>query len=344
MIDKQYLILSWYADNKRDLPWRREKDPYYIWLSEIILQQTRVEQGLSYYLKFIQCYPNVKTLANADLEQVLKLWQGLGYYSRARNLHTAAKQVVNEYEGEFPTNYVNLLNLKGVGEYTAAAISSFAFNEARAVVDGNVFRVLSRLYKVSTPINTNKGKKEFTLLANEILDKNDPGTHNQAMMELGALICKPQNPLCDICPVQEICLAFEDKTQLNYPVKEKKLKVKTRHLNYLLFKDDENNILINKRVDQGIWEGLYDFPCVETESVVDEIRSFEGVNLREVQLDYEKKHILTHQKLMVKFWVVRGTQIDKINGFLKVHMSEITKFPLPQLIARYVNESVFFKR
>ncbi len=344
MIDKQYLILSWYADNKRDLPWRREKDPYYIWLSEIILQQTRVEQGLSYYLKFIQCYPNVKTLANADLEQVLKLWQGLGYYSRARNLHTAAKQVVNEYEGEFPTNYVNLLNLKGVGEYTAAAISSFAFNEARAVVDGNVFRVLSRLYKVSTPINTNKGKIEFTLLANEILDKNDPGTHNQAMMELGALICKPQNPLCDICPVQEICLAFEDKTQLNYPVKEKKLKVKTRHLNYLLFKDDENNILINKRVDQGIWEGLYDFPCVETESVVDEIRSFEGVNLREVQLDYEKKHILTHQKLMVKFWVVRGTQIDKINGFLKVHMSEITKFPLPQLIARYVNESVFFKR
>ena len=344
MIDKQYLILSWYADNKRDLPWRREKDPYYIWLSEIILQQTRVEQGLSYYLKFIQCYPNVKTLANADLEQVLKLWQGLGYYSRARNLHTAAKQVVNEYEGEFPTNYVNLLNLKGVGEYTAAAISSFAFNEARAVVDGNVFRVLSRLYKVSTPINTNKGKKEFTLLANEILDKNDPGTHNQAMMELGALICKPQNPLCDICPVQEICLAFEDKTQLNYPVKEKKLKVKTRHLNYLLFKDDENNILINKRVDQGIWEGLYDFPCVETESVVDEIRSFEGVNLREVQLDYEKKHILTHQKLMVKFWVVQGTQIDKINGFLKVHMSEITKFPLPQLIARYVNESVFFKR
>ena len=344
MIDKQYLILSWYADNKRDLPWRREKDPYYIWLSEIILQQTRVEQGLSYYLKFIQCYPNVKTLANADLEQVLKLWQGLGYYSRARNLHTAAKQVVNEYEGEFPTNYVNLLNLKGVGEYTAAAISSFAFNEARAVVDGNVFRVLSRLYKVSTPINTNKGKKEFTLLANEILDKNDPGTHNQAMMELGALICKPQNPLCDICPVQEICLAFEDKTQLNYPVKEKKLMVKTRHLNYLLFKDDENNILINKRVDQGIWEGLYDFPCVETESVVDEIRSFEGVNLREVQLDYEKKHILTHQKLMVKFWVVRGTQIDKINGFLKVHMSEITKFPLPQLIARYVNESVFFKR
>ena len=344
MIDKQYLILSWYADNKRDLPWRREKDPYYIWLSEIILQQTRVEQGLSYYLKFIQCYPNVKTLANSDLEQVLKLWQGLGYYSRARNLHTAAKQVVNEYEGEFPTNYVNLLNLKGVGEYTAAAISSFAFNEARAVVDGNVFRVLSRLYKVSTPINTNKGKKEFTLLANEILDKNDPGTHNQAMMELGALICKPQNPLCDICPVQEICLAFEDKTQLNYPVKEKKLKVKTRHLNYLLFKDDENNILINKRVDQGIWEGLYDFPCVETESVVDEIRSFEGVNLREVQLDYEKKHILTHQKLMVKFWVVQCTQIDKINGFLKVHMSEITKFPLPQLIARYVNESVFFKR
>ncbi|MFD1553015.1 A/G-specific adenine glycosylase [Putridiphycobacter roseus] len=344
MIDKQYLIFDWYSENKRNLPWRSVKDPYYIWLSEIILQQTKVDQGLPYYLKFIKCYPNVKSLAAADLESVLKLWQGLGYYSRARNLHSAAKQVMTDFGGVFPDNYDSLLSLKGVGEYTAAAVSSFAYGEAKAVVDGNVFRVLSRLFKIATPINSTKGKKEFTILANEILDKSQPGEHNQAMMELGALVCKPKSPQCEICPVQGICLAFADKTQLDYPVKEKKLKVKVRHLNYLLFLDQNNNILIRKREGQGIWEGLYDFPCVETSESVDEVKEFEGVTLKNVFLDLEVKHILTHQKLMVKFWVHHKKDTPKTNGYMAIPIGDISNFPLPQLIVRYVNESSFFKR
>lgn len=336
-------IQKWYHDNKRDLPWRKTNDPYFIWLSEIIMQQTQVVQGLGYYQKFILAYPSIKHLANSDQEHILKNWQGLGYYSRARNLHFAAKQVMSDYGGDFPSTYNDIIKLKGVGEYTAAAVSSFAFNEPYAVVDGNVFRVLSRLFASHTPINSSKGKKEFFKLAQQLLDIDNPGDHNQAMMELGALICRPKKPKCESCPIQFNCEAFGLKTVENFPVKEKKGKVKDRFLNYLLITDGQN-ILINKREGKGIWEGLYDFPLIETTGLISEIKSFDNVNLKHPVLDAELKHILTHQHLYTKFWIVKEENLSKFSGFTVTEICKIEEFPLPQLIVRYINQSEFFKR
>lgn len=202
-------IINWYQQNKRDLPWRTTNDPYFIWLSEIILQQTRVDQGMSYYLKFTQTFPTISHLAKADNEKVMKLWQGLGYYSRARNLHTTSQIVHSDHKGQFPDSYESILELKGVGEYTAAAIASFAFNKPHAVVDGNVYRVLARVFGILTPIDSTQGKKEFRELAETLLNKKDPALHNQAIMEFGALQCKPVNPDCSSCPLQSMCYAFE---------------------------------------------------------------------------------------------------------------------------------------
>ena len=222
-------LISWYFSNKRDLPWRNTQDPYFIWLSEIILQQTRVEQGLPYYLHFAEKYPSVKHLAEASEDEIMRSWQGLGYYSRARNLHNAAKQVVNEYNSEFPKNYNELLKLKGVGEYTAAAIASFAYLEVCPVLDGNVFRFLSRYYGVKTPINSNNAKKEFIELAKQIIDPSQPHTFNQAIMEFGALQCKPKSPDCNVCPFQDSCYAFKNNEVAVLPIKEKKLKRSIRY-------------------------------------------------------------------------------------------------------------------
>ncbi|MGZ4118512.1 MAG: A/G-specific adenine glycosylase, partial [Bacteroidia bacterium] len=256
-------IISWYNKNKRDLPWRNTKDAYLIWLSEIILQQTRVEQGMAYYLKFASNFPTIKHLAKADNDKVMKLWQGLGYYSRARNLHTTAQIVADKYKGKFPDTYEDILSLKGIGDYTAAAIASFAFNKARAVVDGNVYRVLSRVFGIETPIDSSKGKKEFYALANELIDKKNPALFNQAIMELGAIQCKPVNPDCSVCPLNNMCFAFAKKRIADFPVKEKKTKVRDRYFNYIVL-NYKGKTAINKRGAKDIWHNLHDFPLIET--------------------------------------------------------------------------------
>ncbi len=231
-------LIYWYLQNNRDLPWRKSKNPYFIWLSEIMLQQTRVAQGLAYYLKFTTTFPTVFDLAKADESTVLKMWQGLGYYSRARNLHFSAKQISNELNGIFPSTYEEIIKLKGIGDYTASAISSICFNEPTAVVDGNVYRVLSRYFGLNTPTNSTSGIKEFKTLAQTLIDISQPGTYNQALMDFGALHCKPQNPLCETCPFSDSCVAFEKKLTKELPVKEKKIKVRKRYFNFLVIKTE----------------------------------------------------------------------------------------------------------
>ncbi|CAL68514.1 A/G-specific adenine glycosylase [Christiangramia forsetii] len=337
-------LTHWYLQNKRDLPWRKTHEPYHIWLSEIMLQQTRIEQGLPYYNKFIQAYPSVFDLANATPEEVLKLWQGLGYYSRARNLHETAKYVAFELNGKFPGTYKGLLKLKGVGDYTASAIASICYNEPVAVVDGNVYRVLSRIFGIDTPINSAAGIKEFKLLAQELLDKNDPATFNQAIMEFGALHCKPQKPKCEICPFNDSCLALKNDKIKELPVKLKKNKVKKRYFNYLVFNHENETTILEQRVGKGIWNGLYQFPLVESERLIDEkeLVTFEafknsitgsGVEL-ELFNEIPVIHKLSHQHLITRFWVVNsGTASEN-----SVKLKNVTDYPVPVLIENFLNE------
>ncbi len=259
-----FLLLLWNKDhNKREMPWKGEKDPYRIWLSEVILQQTRVEQGLSYYNAFIQRYPAITDLAAAPDTEVMKLWEGLGYYSRCRNLLATARQIVQQSQGQFPSGYDQILQLKGVGPYTAAAIASFAFNQPYAVVDGNVFRVLARVFNIPTPIDSLQGKKRFTELAQELLDVTRPGEYNQAIMDFGATICKPALPLCHVCPVEEICQAKAAGRVNELPVKEKTLQRRTRYFTYLVL-HCEGMVWVEERKQRDIWQGLYQFYLVET--------------------------------------------------------------------------------
>lgn len=337
-------LIAWYKKHKRDLPWRNTKDPYKIWLSEIILQQTQVIQGLNYYIKFTETFPTVLDLANAPEDKVMRLWQGLGYYSRARNLHTAAKTVKTNYKGKFPNSYESIKTLKGVGDYTAAAISSFAFNLPHAVVDGNVYRVLSRLFNISTPINSTQGKKEFQLLADELLNHKHPGLHNSAMMEFGALWCKPQNPKCEECPLQEQCLAYEKNTVTSLPVKDKKIKIKNRHFHYFIFnyKDD---VYIQKRINKDIWQNLYEFYLIETESAIGIEDILKNKNLKKIakaleviSITQEKKHILSHQHVYSTFYELKIKQPIKSKSLIKIKRSEVNNFALPQLINKYLNK------
>lgn len=260
-------LINWYLQNKRNLPWRETSNPYNIWLSEIILQQTRVTQGLPYYLKFIENFPTVHDLAKAEEETVLKLWQGLGYYSRARNLHTTAKYISFELGGNFPNNYTDLLQLKGVGEYTAAAIASISFNENIAVVDGNVFRVLARYFGIELDISQSKTKKEFQKVANDLLPKGKATVFNQAMMEFGARQCVPQNPDCENCVLNTSCFALQKNKIKELPIKTKKLKIKNRYLNYVVVKDKNEHFLIEQRTENGIWKNLYQFSLIETKKI-----------------------------------------------------------------------------
>lgn len=257
-------LLVWYYQQKRDLPWRKTKDPYRIWLSEIMLQQTRVVQGSPYYEKFITHFPTIFDLAKADEENVLKLWQGLGYYSRAKNLHQTAKTIAFDYKGNFPDDYNGLLKLKGVGDYTASAIASICFGEPCAVVDGNVYRVLGRYFAVDTPINSSQGISLFKKLANQLIDKEQPATYNQAIMDFGALQCKPKNPDCERCIFADSCLAFAQKKVAELPVKINKTKIRKRFFNYLVVFDKQQKTLLNKRLEKDIWQGLFEFPLVET--------------------------------------------------------------------------------
>jgi len=336
-------LIYWHLQNQRDLPWRKTTNPYYVWLSEIMLQQTRVAQGLSYYLKFKEEFPTVFDLANADETTVLKLWQGLGYYSRARNLHFSAKYVANELDGKFPSTYKELLTLKGVGDYTASAIASICFDENCAVVDGNVYRVLARYFGIKTPVNSSAGIKEFKKLAQKLLDTTQPGIFNQAIMDFGALHCKPQNPLCETCPFADSCVAFDKKTIKELPVKIKKIKIRNRYFNYLVVVTSDGKTILSERKGKGIWQGLYQFPLIETENSIDEKTLLLSEEFQEIIPENAKisrfnsveiVHKLSHQHLYVTFWIVN---IDSLKT-AKVTWKSVEKYPVPILIANFLEK------
>lgn len=339
-------LIYWYLQNKRDLPWRNTRNPYEIWLSEIILQQTRVAQGLPYFEAFINAFPTVFDLANASEEQVLKLWQGLGYYSRARNLHQTAQIIAADFNGKFPTTYQELLMLKGIGPYTAAAIASFSFDEAVPVVDGNVFRVLARYFGVETDISSHAAKKEFTQLAHEVMDVNQPALFNQAMMEFGSLQCVPANPNCVLCIFNDSCVALQKKKVALLPIKLKKTKVTTRYLNYLVLKDEKGFLLVQKRATKGIWHNLYEFPLVETEEEIqvshfysDDFQNHYFQNPIQQIIPFEEKsitHKLSHQNLIIRFWNV------SVSGILQngIHPEETKKLPFPIVLFNFIEKNL----
>lgn len=329
-------ITGWYLKNKRDLPWRQEKDAYKIWLSEIILQQTQVVQGLNYYLKFTQKYPEVKDLAMAPEDEVLRMWQGLGYYSRARNLHASAKLIQDTFKGKFPSTFLQIKELKGVGDYTAAAIASFAYGLPHAVVDGNVYRVLSRVFGIKTPIDASQAKKEFQELADELLDKKNPALYNQAIMEFGSQYCKPVNPDCENCILNDKCYAFKHGMVADLPIKAKKTKIRNRYFNYLVLADKNGDLLIHKRQGGDIWQGLYEFTLIESETPLTPQQLFKTKEFTEqvkskFTISYtsvEYKHILSHQHLYAKFYVLSLQETFKISsGQISDKNSIITSIP-----------------
>ncbi|HPQ09558.1 MAG TPA: A/G-specific adenine glycosylase [Bacteroidia bacterium] len=341
-------ILKYYQKHKRNLPWRNIQDPYKIWISEIILQQTQVKQGLDYYLRFVEKFPDVKTLANANEDDVLKVWQGLGYYSRARNLHFAAKQIVSNFNGRFPNKYEDILSLKGVGEYTASAIASFAYNLPYAVLDGNVYRVLSRYFGIDIPIDSSEGKRYFSTLAKKILDKKNPSEYNQAIMEFGATFCKPAQPDCNNCLLNRYCSAYlENKVNL-LPIKSKKIIKNNRHLNYLVFLIDNKYTLIHKRNNNDIWKGLYEFYLVESNKTFSKNKIITLLKEKDISFqsisDYPvMKHILTHQNLSIKFYVIQNVSFNGIHQLEKpmnkILLSEIHQYPFPIVIQNFIKEN-----
>jgi len=332
-------LLKWYQQNKRDLPWRHTSDPYVIWLSEIILQQTRVEQGLPYFQRFLEQYPDVLSFAAAPEDDILKLWQGLGYYSRGRNMLKTARMVVDNYNSSFPQKYDDLLKLKGIGEYTAAAIASFSAGEAKAVVDGNVYRVLARYFGIDEPINSPKGKKLFQQTANELLNKQQPGLHNQAMMEFGAMLCKPKNPACGICPVRQDCYAFLHNAVNSLPVKLNKIKVRDRYFNYFLVTDGDT-VLMNKRDDKDIWANMYDLPLVETDTLLTPeelfylpmVKEIFGTDIKLSEILPVKKHILTHQRLHVRLIILNNQPIKLKEQYFFTAIQNLQKLAMPKII------------
>jgi len=337
MTDFHLLIAHWYRQNKRDLPWRNTQNPFFIWLSEIILQQTRVEQGMNYYHKFIQNYPTIQHLANASEQEILNDWQGLGYYSRARNLHFTAKYICNELNNVFPTTFVELKKLKGVGPYTAAAIASSAYNEKVAVVDGNVYRVLSRVFDINTPIDSTQGIKQFQQLADQLIPDHNPSEFNQAMMEFGAIHCTPANPKCNICPFENNCLALKHNTIANRPIKSKKTAVRKRYFYYSIY-ETELEIVLQKREQKDIWQHLFEFPLLETDNSYSEsqlIEHFRTRNYPEIQnISTEYKHILSHQHIFARFIHFNEIPIEyQKSAILK---SNFEDYPLPRLIDRYL--------
>lgn len=337
-------IINWYNSNKRDLPWRHTTDAYVIWLSEIILQQTRVEQGMPYFIRFLEAFPTVADFAKATEEQVLKLWQGLGYYSRGRNMLKTAQLVVSQHSGQFPTSFNTLLKLKGIGEYTAAAIASFSSNVAHAVVDGNVYRVLSRYFGISDPINSTIGKKTFAKLAQELIQDQPAALYNQAIMEFGALQCKPKSPNCSTCPISQGCYALKHDMVGSLPLKEKKLKIKKRYFNYLIIQQDDR-IVGKQRIGGDIWQNMYDFPLLETdEQTAENIPQLlemaketygEAVSLTKLA---SLKHILTHQIIFVQFFALKNyiANFSKDNATRWYFISNFKQLPHPKVIANFL--------
>ena len=342
-------IINWYQYHKRDLPWRHTKDPYKIWLSEIILQQTRVVQGLPYYEKFVMQYPTVFDLAAASETEVLRLWQGLGYYSRARNLHACAKMVVEQYDGQFPDTYEQLLKLKGIGKYTAAAIASFAFDRPSAVVDGNVYRVLSRVFGIDDDIASTKGAKVFEQKAHELISQDSPADYNQGIMEFGAIQCSPATPACGLCPISLECYAYNHNAQSRLPVKTKKVKVRERHFYYIVFLH-EGRYYMKERGPKDVWQGLYDFHLIEKQQATDlqevlaELPS--GLKSRATVVDESKvyKHILTHQRIFAKFCLIELTgkeDLGALPGLSPFNKAEVAALPKPILIQNYLEDAIF---
>jgi A/G-specific adenine glycosylase len=325
-------LQEWYKAQQRDLPWRHTQDPYLIWLSEIILQQTRVDQGLPYYHKFTAAFPTVWDLANASQQEVLNLWQGLGYYSRGRNLHATAQQITFDYNGAFPTSYQGLLKLKGVGPYTAAAIASFAFNLPHAVVDGNVFRVLSRYFGVDLAINSPEGKRQFDALAQELLDQKNPALHNQAIMEFGALQCKPVSPNCANCPVLTTCVAQQTAQVAQLPIKIKKVKVRKRYFVYHLMANAQQQLAFSKRGPKDIWEGLYEFPLQEFDSQEDMLSYLKDKTV----VGAKFQHLLTHQKIEAYF-VQTSLTAKETSDYLLLSLAALEDHPIPRLIDKFLN-------
>ena len=370
-------LLKWFATNHRPLPWKGEKNPYLIWLSEIILQQTTVKQGLPYYERFVAAYPSVKQLANAPEDEVMKLWEGLGYYSRARNLHATAKHIAYELNASFPNTYADIIKLKGVGAYTAAAIASFAFDLPHAVLDGNVYRVLSRFFGIETPIDSIQAKKIFTELANELLDKKRPADFNQAMMDFGATHCTPSNPNCRNCLLNTHCFAFLNKKTGELPIKSKKLIKRDRFFNYLIINQGDS-VFIKKRLEKDIWQNLYDFPLIETYRLIEnlpniaEIQGFNENTVPPSQDDDESvkggkltrataqsggtsstslkflkksqpyKQLLTHQSIYAVFWEFEADENFLLKGdnFLKVERKNLSTFAVPKVIDNFFNKKV----
>ena len=335
-------LLQWYAANKRDLPWRQTRNPYFIWLSEIILQQTRVAQGLEYYLRFVEKFPTLSDLACASQDEVLKLWQGLGYYSRARNLHQAAKQM----NGIFPTSYKEVLALKGVGVYTAAAICSISYNMPYAVVDGNVYRVLSRVFAIKLPVDSAAGKKKIALLAQDLLDKDSAGDYNQAIMDLGAMICTPQSPSCTQCPLVSFCQAYKQGKQELFPIKKKVAKVSSRYFHYVYVEQGGYTWLF-KRETGDIWANLYEPLLIETDGVLDkkaflkltEYKRFLGARIP-TKVISSVKHILSHRVIYADLYCVKIPPSAPIpeNAF-RVEKKKISTYPVSRLVQKLLEKA-----
>jgi A/G-specific adenine glycosylase len=340
-------LLLWNdRENNRAMPWKGEKDPYKIWLSEIILQQTRVEQGLAYYNRFVKAFPGVNALAKAPEQAVFKLWEGLGYYSRCKNLIAAARYISKDLKGKFPDSYEEILQLKGVGPYTAAAIASFAFNLPHAVVDGNVFRVLSRFFGIATPIDSTGGKKEFTLLAQQLLDKERPGIYNQALMDFGATVCKPAQPACPACPLAGKCLAFAGDIAGELPVKNKKIVKKSRWLYYLLV-SYKNRLYVRRRGAGDIWENLHEFVLVEndgplTTAALVKKKAFAAIfgnipyTIQHTSQLYKQQ--LTHQTLQGRFISIRADEAPDLPGYEAVSPAKMDKLAFPKFITHYLTD------
>jgi A/G-specific adenine glycosylase len=340
-------LLRWDREkNRRQMPWKGEKDPYKIWLSEIILQQTRVEQGLGYYNEFVRNFPDITRLANATEEKVFKLWEGLGYYTRCRNLISTARHIAHERNGEFPKTYEEIVSLKGVGPYTAAAISSFAFNLPHAVVDGNVFRVLSRIFGITTPIDSTEGKKYFTRLANELIDKNQAGAYNQAIMDFGAIICKPV-PQCDQCVFSKSCFAFLNNKITELPLKDKKIRIKKRWFYYLLI-EHRNQVAIRQRTAKDIWQQLYEFPMFENSQDLEQDKILAGAENQNwfipgkyevVKLSPVYKQQLSHQLIAGRFIHIRVKNKPAQADWQWVNEAGLGQFAFPRVINQYLEKA-----
>jgi A/G-specific adenine glycosylase len=343
-------IYKWYNQNHRDLPWRNTNDPYKIWISEIILQQTRVVQGTNYYLNFIERFPTVTELARASENDVLKLWQGLGYYSRARNLHTAAKQIVENHNGVFPSDYNEIINLKGIGPYTAAAIASIAFNLPYPALDGNIFRVLARYFGISTPMNSEKGKKEFLKNAQELMPEKDPGFHNQALMEFGALQCVPKNPICNLCPVFHTCYAVRHNKVNLFPVKTGKQKQRIRYFHYY-FIDSGSETWLEKRTGNDIWRNLYQFPLAESKTKLTEKEILDSILLNQPHCRVQvksvsqyRKHILSHQIIYARLiHIETEKKCLPESQYLKIKKEDFSSYPVSRLMEILTAKIDFFK-